>query len=399
MRFLSDRALQLQESATMAVSSRAKELKSKGIDVISFGAGEPDFDTPQHIKQAAKDAIDKGETKYALPASGKIELKKAIVEKFKRDNNLVYTPEQICVSYGGKCCLYFAFQVTVNPGDEVLIPIPYWVSYPEQVKQAGGVPVFIRTKEENDYKLTPDLLEKHITEKTKILVLNTPNNPGGFTYTREELKALADVLEDKDILVFSDEMYDKLIYGKTEFTSFAASNPKMMEKTLTFNAMSKTYAMTGWRLGFVAGPEYIIKAIGKLQSQAASAPAGFIQTAATCGLIGDQSCVEEMRKEFERRAVYMHERLNNIPGIKCIRPTGAFYCFPNISSWFGKKLAGRIINNSIDFCTTLLEEAHVAVVPGIAFGADTNVRLSFATCMENISKGLDRIEQFLKKHL
>ncbi len=399
MGFLSERALALKESATMAVSARAKELKSQGIDVVSFGAGEPDFDTPAHIKQAAKDALDKGETKYALPASGKIELKKAIVEKFKRDNGLEYAPEQVCVSYGGKCCLYFAFQVVVNPGDEVIIPTPYWVSYPEQVKQAGGTPVFVQTKEENDYKLTPEELQTHITDKTKVLVMNSPNNPGGFTYRFDELKALADVIVDRNIIVFSDEMYDRLVYDGTKFASFASTRPEMMEKTLTFNAMSKTYAMTGWRLGYVAGPVDVVKAIGKLQSQAASAPAGFIQTASLVGLTGDQTCVEDMRKEFERRGKHMYERLNNLPDITCIKPTGAFYCFPNISKWFGRKLAGKEITGSIDFCKVLLEEAHVAIVPGIAFGADTNARLSFATSMEKIDEGIDRIENFLKKHL
>ncbi len=398
MSILSQRAQALKPSATMAVSARAKELKGQGIDVISFGAGEPDFDTPEHIKQAAKDALDKGETKYSLPVNGKAELREAIVEKFKRDNNLEYSASQICVSYGGKCCLYLAFQTVVNPGDEVIIQTPYWVSYPEQVKQAGGIPVFVETEEKNDFKLTPDLLEKAITDKTKVLVLNSPSNPGGFTYSFEELKAIADVVKDKNIIVFSDEMYDRLVYDGTKCTSIAATLPEMMNKTLTFNAMSKTFAMTGWRLGYVAGPEEIIKAMTKLQSQAASAPAGFIQTAATVGLTGSQQCVEDMRLEFERRAKKMYDRLNSIPGFSCIKPTGAFYCFPNISSWFGKELAGKRISGSLDFCTVLLDEAHVAIVPGVAFGCDSNARLSFATSMENIEKGLDRIEEFLKKY-
>lgn len=392
---LSQRAQSLKESATLAVSSRAKQMKSDGIDVITFGAGEPDFATPTHIVEAAKQALDNGETKYALPASGKIEFKKAVAAKFKRDNGLDYSTSQICVSYGGKCCLYLAFQTVVDPGDEVIIPTPYWVSYPEQVKQAGGTPVIVETREDNEYKLTAGQLADAITDKTKVLVLNSPSNPGGFTYTMDDLKALADVLVDKDILVFSDEMYDRLLYGGTTFTSFAATRPEMMEKTLTFNAMSKTFAMTGWRLGYLAGPENIIKAIGKLQSQAASAPAGFIQTAATVALNGSQQCVEDMRQEFERRAKYMHKRLNEIKGITCLPPTGAFYCFPNISEWFGKKIAGKEIAGSVDFCKVVLEEAHVAIVPGIAFGCDTNARMAFATSMELIEKGLDRIEQLL----
>ena len=397
MAILSHRAQALKPSATMAVSSRAKELKSQGVDVISFGAGEPDFDTPEHIKQAAKAALDAGETKYSLPVNGKAELREAIVEKFKRDNDLEYSPAQVCVSYGGKCCLYLAFQTVVDSGDEVIIQKPFWVSYPEQVKQAGGIPVFVETEEKNDFKLTPELLEKSITKKTKVLVLNSPSNPGGFTYSADELKELAEVIADKDIIVFSDEMYDRLVYDGTRCTSIAGL-PKMAEKTLTFNAMSKTFAMTGWRLGYVAGPEEIIKAMTKLQSQAASAPAGFIQTAATVGLKGNQQCVEDMRLEFERRARRMYERLNEIPGFSCIKPTGAFYCFPNISSWFGKELAGKKISGSLDFCSVLLDEAHVAIVPGIAFGCDSNARLSFATSMENIEKGLNRIEEFLRKY-
>ncbi len=397
MSVLSQRAQSLKPSATMAVSARAKELKSQGVDVISFGAGEPDFDTPAHIKQAAKDALDKGETKYSLPVNGKAELREAIVEKFKRDNGLEYSASEICVSYGGKCCLYLAFQTIVDPGDEVIIQTPYWVSYPEQVKQAGGIPIFVETEEKNDFKLTPELLESAITDKTKVIVLNSPSNPGGFTYNFDELKALADViLKYENIIVFSDEMYDRLVYDGTQAASIAAVSSEMSKRTLTFNAMSKTFAMTGWRLGYVGGPEEIIKAMTKLQSQAASAPAGFIQTAATVGLKGDQQCVEDMRLEFERRAKAMYEGLNNIPGFSCIKPTGAFYCFPNISSWFGRELAGAKITGSLDFCKVLLDEAHVAIVPGVAFGCDNNARLSFATSMENIEKGLARIEEFLK---
>jgi len=397
MSILSKRASALKESATLAVTAKVKQLKSQGIDVVGFGAGEPDFDTPAHIKQAAKEALDKGETKYALPASGKDDLKQAIVAKLKRENDLEYSTKQVFVSYGGKTCLYFAFQVLIDPGDEVIIPKPYWVSYPEQVVQAGGVPVFIDTDEANDLKLTPEQLTEHMTAKTKVLVLNSPSNPGGFTYTGDELRRLADVIVDKDIIVFSDEMYDRLIYGDTEFVSFAATRPEMKEKTMTFNALSKTFAMTGWRIGYVAGPQPIIAALGKLQSQASSAPAGFIQTAATAALNGDQSCVEEMRREFERRGRHMFQRLNDLPGVKCIRPTGAFYCFPNIGQWIGKDLAGRRITGSLEFADVILEEAHVAVVPGVASGCDENVRLSFATSMEQIDKGLDRIEQLLKK--
>jgi len=395
---LSRRAQSIKESATMAVSARAKQLKGQGVDVISFGAGEPDFDTPQHIKDAAKQALDAGETKYALPASGKATLKQAVCRKLKRENNLEYQPDQVFISYGGKAALYFAFQAVVDEGDQVLIPTPYWVSYPEMAKLAGGEPVIVETDQANDFKLTPQQLSAALTPKTKVLVMNSPSNPGGFAYTPQELTALADVLADKDVIVFSDEIYDRLIYGQTRFMSFAATRPEMIDKTLTFNAVSKTFAMTGWRIGYAAGPGQIIAAMGKIQSQAASAPAGFCQTAATVALDSDQACVDRMRAEFERRGRHMWRRLNSLPGVTCIEPTGAFYCFPNVSDWYGKTLAGKQIGGSLDFSSVVLEEAHVAVVPGVAFGADSNVRLSFATSMEQIDKGLDRLEQFLGKH-
>ena len=393
---LSQRAAGLKPSATLAVSAKAKQLKAQGIDVVSFGAGEPDFGTPKHIVEAAKQALDAGETGYALPASGKEQFKQAIVGKFKNENDLDYTTKQVFVSYGGKTCLYFAFQTLIDPGDEVIIPKPYWVSYPAQAELAGGKSVFVDTDEANNFIMTPEQLEAAITDKTKILVLNSPSNPGGFTYSTEGIKALADVLVDKDIIVFSDEIYDRLLYGDTTFTSFAATRPEMMEKTLTFNALSKTFAMTGWRIGYVAGPENIITAMGKLQSQAASAPAGFVQTAAAAALTGDQQCVEDMRTEFEKRANHMWKRLNDLPGVSCIKPTGAFYCFANIGKWFGKELAGQKIEGSLDFANVVLENAHVAVVPGVAFGCDENVRLSFATSMEQIDKGIDRLAEFLK---
>lgn len=395
---LSKRAQSIKESATMAVSARAKQLKAQGVDVVGFGAGEPDFDTPEHIKQAAKKALDDGETKYALPASGKATLKQAICDKLQRENDLQYQPNEIFISYGGKAALFFAFQALVDQGDQVLVPTPYWVSYPEMVKLAAGQPMIVQTDQANEFKLTPQQLEAAIGPKTKVLILNSPSNPGGFTYTPDQLRALADVLVDKDIMIFSDEIYDRLIYGETKFMSFAVTREEMKDKTVTFNALSKTFSMTGWRIGYAAGPQWLITAMGKIQSQAASAPPGFCQTAATVALEGDQQCVEQMRVEFQARGKGMWERLNRIKGIKCIEPTGAFYCFPDVSFWYGKKLAGKQINGSLDFSAVVLETAHVAVVPGVAFGADDNVRMSFATSMEQIDKGLDRLEKFLAQH-
>jgi len=387
---VSERVKALAESATLAVSAKAAAMKAEGIDVVSFGAGEPDFDTPEHIKQAAKDALDAGQTKYAKPAHGIPALKEAICQKFKRDNGLEYQPSQVIVTVGGKEALHLAFQALLNPGDEVIIPAPYWVSYPEQVKLAQGKNVIVVGEEKNDYKLTPEQLRKALTAKTKVFVLNSPSNPGGFTYTAEELAALADVLRDTDVIVFSDEMYDRLVYDGTKFVSFATL-PGMYERTITFNAGSKTFAMTGWRIGYAAGPEPIVKAMAKILSQTTSGTTTFGQVALAAALQGDQGCVEQMRQEFERRAHHMHRRLNELPGVTCVKPTGAFYAFPNVSGTYGK----LGVSGSLEFSSKVLQEAHVAVVPGIAFGCDDNVRLSFATSMEQIDKGLDRLAKLL----
>ncbi len=389
---LSKRVQALAESATLAVSARAKQLKAEGVDVVSFGAGEPDFDTPAHIRQACKDALDAGHTRYAAPVAGVNPLREAICGKFKRENHLAYTPEQVVVTVGGKHGLYLAFQALLNDGDEVILPVPYWVSYPEQIKLCGGKVVEVYPSEDRDYKLTADELAAAITDRTKILVFNSPSNPGGFTYTADEQKALADVLADRDIIVFSDEMYDQLIYTDEPFVSFAAAHPGMYEKTLTFNAISKTFAATGWRCGYIAGPAAIIKGINKLQSQETSGTATFIQHAAAAALNGDQGCVGEMRTEFKRRAAHMHKRLNDLPGVRCLQPTGAFYAFPNVSATY-KKLG---VKGSVEFSTKMLDQAHVALVPGIAFGSDENVRLSFASSMEQIDKGIDRLAEALK---
>ena len=390
---ISQRIQELEESATLAVSAKAAAMKKQGINVVGFGAGEPDFPTPVNIRNACKAALDAGHTKYASPASGIPAAKEAVCSKFKRENNLEYTPSQVMITVGGKEALYLASMTLLDPGDEAILPAPYWVSYPEQIKLCGAKPVIIEGKESNNFKVTPEQIAKAITPKTRVLIFNSPSNPGGFTYTPDEVRAIAKLVADKDIIVFSDEMYDRLIYGNQRFLSFAACGPQNYARTLTFNAGSKTYSMTGWRVGYVAGPEPIIKAMAKLQSQTTSGTATFCHHALVEALSGDQAEVEKMRKEFERRAEYMHQRLNGIKGVTCVQPTGAFYAFPNVSGAF----AALGVKGSLDFSAKVLEQAHVAVVPGIAFGLDDYVRLSFATSMEQIREGCDRLEKLLGK--
>lgn len=390
---LSRRIQQLEESATLAVSAKAAAMQKQGIDVVSFGAGEPDFGTPQHIKDACTAALAAGHTGYAKPASGILAAKEAACSKLKRENDIEYKPSQVLITVGGKEALFLASMVLLDEGDEAILPVPYWVSYPEQIKLAGAKVVPVVGDESRSYKLTADQIAKAITPRTRVLIFNSPSNPGGFTYTPEEVKAVADVVAGKDIIVFSDEMYDRLIYGDQRFVSFAAVRPDMYNQTLTFNAGSKTYSMTGWRAGYVAGPQAIIDNMAKLQSQTTSGTATFNQHALAAALNGDQTPVEAMRREFERRAEYMHDRLNGIKGVTCVRPTGAFYAFPNVSGAY----AALGVKGSLDFSAKVLEQAHVALVPGEAFGMDANVRLSFATGMDNIRKGLDRIEGMLGK--
>ncbi len=388
---LSQRVQQLEESATLAVSAKAAAMKKEGIDVVSFGAGEPDFATPERIREACKKALDAGYTKYASPSSGILAAKEAACSKLKRENGLEYKPSQLMITVGGKEALFLACMALLNEGDEVLLPSPYWVSYPEQAKLCGAKVVYVEGCESMSFKLTPEQIADAITPKTKVFIFNSPSNPGGFTYSPEEVKAIAAVLAKHEIITFSDEMYDRLVYGNQRFMSFAAAGPEAYARTLTFNAGSKTYAMTGWRVGYVAGPEAIIKAMAKLQSQTTSGTATFNQHALAEALNGDQSGVEMMRKEFERRAEYMHRRLNAIKGVSCVQPTGAFYAFPNVSRAF----ATLGVQDSIAFSAKVLEQAHVALVPGVAFGLDSYVRLSFATSMEQIKEGLDRLEKLL----
>jgi aspartate aminotransferase len=394
---VSKRAQQVPVSATIAVTSRAQELKAQGVDVVGFGAGAPDFDTPEYIKEAAVKSLKAGQTKYTA-AAGVIELRKAIAEKLFKDNGLEYTPEQIIVNIGGKHSVYEAMQAVLDPGDEVILPTPYWVTYPETIKLAGATAKIIETDKNTGYKITPGQFEAAITDKTAMLLINSPNNPGGFTYTPDELKAIAKVLEGTNIMVISDEIYEKLIYGDTKFVSFASLSEDAYKRTLVLNGFSKTYSMTGWRLGYTAGPLEVIKAMGRLQSHMTSNPTTFCQYAAIAAL-GEPSAaaIEQMRVEFERRGKYMSERLNGIEGVECAEASGAFYCFPDVSAHYGRNINGVKITGSMDFAKALLEQANVALVPGLPFGCDNNVRLSFACSLEQITKGLDRLEEWLSQ--
>jgi len=394
---VSKRAQSVPVSATIAVTSRAKQLKAQGVDVVGFGAGEPDFDTPDYIKQAAIEALKGGKTKYT-PAAGIIELRTAIAYKLKKENGLEYSPDQIIVNIGGKHSVYESMQAVLDVGDEVILPTPYWVTYPEAIKLAGATPKIIQTNKANSYKITPKQLKDAITQKTAMLVINSPSNPGGFTYTPQELKDIAKTLEGTDVVVLSDEIYEKLIYGDTEFVSFASLSEDAYNRTLTLNGFSKTFSMTGWRLGYTAGPLEVIKAMARLQDHMTSNSVTFTQYAAIAAL-GEpaKQAIEKMRVEFEKRGKYMAERLNSIPGVQCPEPTGAFYCFPDVSEHYGRNINGAEINGSMDFAKALLEQANVAVVPGLPFGCDGNIRLSFACSLDDISKGLDRLQKWLSQ--
>jgi len=391
---VSQRAAAVAPSATLAVTNRAKEMKAQGLDVLGFAAGEPDFDTPDFIKEACIDALKKGQTKYT-PAAGTPDLRKAIAEKLKKENNLDYTWEQVVVNLGAKHSVFMTMQVLLDPGDEVLMPVPYWVTYPEAIKLAGGVPVKLETSAETGYKITPAQLKAAITPKTALLILNSPNNPGGFCYSPAELMALAKALEGTKVMVMSDEIYERLMYGNNKFVSFAAISPDAYGRTLTVNGLSKSYSMTGWRLGYTAGPLDVMKAMARLQDHVTQNPVTFTQPAAIAALKDTTGCVERMRVEFEKRGMLMADKLNAIKGVKCHKPEGAFYCFPDVSAHYGRTIGGVKLNNSMDFAKALLEQALVAVVPGDPFGCPKNVRLSFACSMPQIEKGIDRIQKWL----
>ncbi|WP_312906928.1 pyridoxal phosphate-dependent aminotransferase [Tissierella praeacuta] len=393
---LSEKGLRIAPSITLEITAKAKAMKESGIDVVSFGAGEPDFNTPENIQQEGIRAIKEGLTRYT-PASGILELKKAICAKLKKDNGLEYKTNNIIISSGAKHSIHNALMAILNPGDEVIFAVPYWVSYPELVRLADGVPVHIETKEENDFKFNIDDLNKALTNKTKAIILNSPSNPTGSIYTEEELRKIADWAVKNNIFIISDEIYEKLVYDNNKHVCIASFNEDIKRLTILINGMSKAYAMTGWRIGYAAAHEDIIKVMSNMQSHATSNPCSISQYASIEGLVGDQSSVEEMKKHFVERRNYMVETINSIKGLSCRKPQGAFYIMINFTQLLGKTIKGKVINSSLDFASLLLEEGKVAVVPGIAFGDDKYVRLSYATSMENIKKGLERIKQIVEE--
>ena len=391
---LSERARKIQPSPTLAIDAKAKAMKAQGIDVVNFGVGEPDFDTPEHIKEAAIKAIREGFTKYT-PVGGIDQLKDAIIDKFNRDNSLAYAREEIIVSCGAKHSLYNIAQALLSPGDEVLIPAPYWVSYPDQALLNDAVPVFVPTEEGDSFMMRPEALESHITSKSKMLILNSPSNPTGLTYDQKTLERIAELALKHNIFVVSDEIYEKLTYDGFKHVSIASLGKEIHAKTIVVNGLSKSCAMTGWRIGFAAGPKEIIKAMTNIQSQSTSNPNSIAQKAAVEALNGPQDFIRTMLEEFDRRRKFLVDELIAIPGVNCLRPTGAFYVFPNVSSFYGRSADGQKISSSSDLAMYLLNKANVALVHGGAFGNDNYVRLSYATSIQEIKKGVDRIREAL----
>jgi aspartate aminotransferase len=383
---ISRRAASLAPSLTLVIDSKAKQMKAEGLDVVGFGAGEPDFDTPQHIKDAAIKALNEGFTKYT-PSSGIPELRQAIADKFKRENGLSYKPSQIVVSNGGKHSCYNVVLATCEEGDEVIIPSPYWLSYPEMVKLAGATPVILPTSDQTEFKVTPEQLRGAITPRTRLFIFNTPSNPTGSVYTPEEIKALGDICVEKGVLIMSDEIYEHLLYDGAVHKSVASFSPAHYDHTIVVHGFAKAWSMTGWRLGFLAAPEPIAKAIDAVQSHSTSNPTSFAQKGAVAALTGSQEHLKGWLAEYARRRTYAWKKLNGMPGVSCVNSKGAFYLFPNISK-LGLK--------STEFCARLLEAEMVAAVPGVAFGADDYIRLSYATSMVNIEKGLERMERFCR---
>ena len=397
MSIIARRMAKIKPSPTLAVSTKAKELKKAGRDIIGLGAGEPDFDTPDHIKTAAKAAIDAGQTKYTA-VTGTAELRQAVIDKFKRDNDLTYTPEQIIIGTGGKQVLYNALMATLNSGDEVLIPAPYWVSYPDMTLLAEGTPVFINCTQENNFKLQPKDLEAAITPKTKWIILNSPSNPTGSAYTREELKSLTDILlKYPHVWVMVDDMYEHLVYDNFDFTTPAQIEPELYDRTITINGVSKAYSMTGWRIGFAGGPVELIKAMAKIQGQSTSNPSSISQAAALEALNGDQSFMIPWKEAFKRRRDLVVEMLNNIEGLSCPKPDGAFYVYPSCQSFIGKMTPeGKKIETDEDFVTYLLEAEGIACVHGAAFGLSPYFRISYATSDELLKEACIRIKRACK---
>lgn len=388
---LSERAKRIKPSPTLAMDSKAKAMKAEGVDVVNFGVGEPDFDTPDNIKEAAIRAIREGFTKYT-PVGGIDPLKDAIIEKLRKDNGLDYTREEVIVSCGAKHSLYNIAQALYGPGDEVIIPSPYWVSYPEQVLLNDATPVFVKTREEDSFMLGPEALRERITNRTKALILNSPSNPTGLTYTRKALEGIAEVILRNKLYVISDEIYEKLIYDDAEHVSIASLGEEMKQRTIVVNGLSKSHAMTGWRVGYTAGPRELVKAMTSIQSQSTSNPTSIAQKAALEALTGPQDFIKTMREEFDRRRKFLVAELNSMERVRCLMPTGAFYAFPNTSGLYG----GGEIGSSSALAMYLLEEAKVALVPGDAFGDDGYIRISYATSMEDIKKAMERIKKALR---
>ena len=393
---LSRKAQAIEPSLTLAITAKAKEMKEKGIDVISFSAGEPDFNTPKNIINAAIKAMEDGNTKYTS-VNGILQLREAICKKFKDDNGLEYNPSQIVVSTGAKQSLANTFLAILNPGDEVIVSTPYWVSYPELIKLADGKPVFVEGDEKSNYKFTKENLEKAVTAKTKAIVLNTPNNPTGTIYNKEELEVIADFAKKYDIIIISDEMYEKLIYDKENHISVASLSKDAYERTIVINGLSKSYAMTGWRIGYCAASEKIAKLMISIQSHVTSNVCSITQYAALEALNGPQDEITKMINEFEKRRNYMINRIESIDNLSIVKPKGAFYIMINIENCLGKEINGKILNDSMEFCASLLENEKLAVIPGKAFGLNNYIRVSYATSMEAIKEGLNRIESFIKK--
>ncbi len=394
---LSQRIGRINPSLTLAITAKAKEMQRQGLKIVGLAAGEPDFDTPQYIKEAAIKALGEGFTKYT-PASGIIELKEAIVRKLKEDNALEYRTDEIIVSCGAKHALYNIMQTLCDEGDEVVIPAPYWVTYPEQVKLAGGIPVVIPTLEERNFKLSANLLRRVITERARIIILNSPSNPTGAIYSKDELEELKEVCLEYNLWVISDEIYEKIIYDGKKHSSIASLGKEIKRKTLLVNGLSKTYAMTGWRIGYTAGPREIIRAMGNLQSQSTSNPTSFVQKAALAALTDSrrESVIAEMLKKFQERRDFLTMELSKWEKVRFLNPDGAFYLFLDISEYFGCSFKGKTIKTSVQFSDFLLEEGKVAVIPGSAFGKDEYIRISFANSIENIAEGLKRIKKFLE---
>lgn len=394
---VSKRAQSIKPSPTLAAAAKAKAMKAQGIDVVDFGVGEPDFDTPENVKKAGIKAIETGFTKYT-PAAGIDELKQAVIEKFRRDNGLEYDKSQVLISCGAKHSLYNIAEALFDPADEVIIPSPYWVSYPDQVLLNDAVPVIVKTTEEEGFRLSAERLEAHVTGKTKALILNSPSNPTGLAYDRKTLERIADLAVSRRFYVISDEIYEKLLYDGFKHMSIASLGKEIKDLTIVVNGVSKSHSMTGWRIGYAAGPKDVITAMANIQSQSTSNPASISQKAAVEALTGPQDFIAEMNAEFDKRRRYMVDRLNKMKGLRCLMPVGAFYAFPKVSDLFGKKTEnGKTIECSADLAAYLLDEAHVSLVSGDAFGADEYIRLSYATSMDNIIKGLDRMEKAIEK--